>query len=181
MPAMYNSQHDNPAATAAEAFHRGSLVTFYRNGDPHFPGLKTSVSQRQFHSFDGLLTWLNEKVPTTSGVRYLYEISPNVREVTTIKEIQQGGEYVVCSNKRLTQVAYGGDANRGFFVGGSFKPSTAGTLYASTAHGVPDRHATSEPGSAMGYPPSTYRGYPPSTKADTIHSVSMRTTLRKMF
>ncbi|XP_064641894.1 echinoderm microtubule-associated protein-like 4 isoform X3 [Lineus longissimus] len=86
---------------------KGKLVSFFRNGDPHFKGLKTSISQKQFSTFETLLMWLNEKVPTTTGVRYLF-VHPEGYEVKDINEIEGGKSYVVSGVKKLnTSVVYG--------------------------------------------------------------------------
>src|SRR5688572_14926414 len=60
---------------------RGCLVTFYRNGDPHFKGLRTSVSRKLFATFDTLTAWLSEKLTLQTGaVRFVFAL-PEGRSV----------------------------------------------------------------------------------------------------
>ncbi|PAA79114.1 hypothetical protein BOX15_Mlig014274g2 [Macrostomum lignano] len=87
---------------------RGRLVTFYRNGDPHYKGLSASISQRAFVSMESLLVWLNEKIPTTAGVQHVFRL-PDGRLMRDVGEFQPGCQYVVSSVQKLIRnVDYGG-------------------------------------------------------------------------
>lgn len=109
---------------------RGKLVTFYRNGDPHFKGIPTSVSQKCFASFDTLLSWLNQKISLTKGARHVFAW-PEGREVTDVKGFVGGKSYVVSSDRKLrTDVQYG-DSKEGYWK--NRKPS-AGKFRKSEKH-----------------------------------------------
>lgn len=86
---------------------RGSLVTFYRNGDPHFKGLRTSVSRKLFATFDTLIAWLAEKLALQTGaVRYLFAL-PEGRRVSDLGQFASGRSYVASSTPRIEYVTYG--------------------------------------------------------------------------
>ncbi|PAA84988.1 hypothetical protein BOX15_Mlig005285g2 [Macrostomum lignano] len=86
----------------------GKLVTFYRNGDPHFRGLGVSINDRTFVSMATLTAWLNEKISTPSGVRHVFRL-PDGKQVTQLADFEAGGHYVVSSSPKLVRsVEYGG-------------------------------------------------------------------------
>lgn len=85
---------------------RGCLVTFYKNGDTHFKGLTTSVSQRQFRTFETLLRWLDEKISTTTGIRHIFEL-PHGYQIIDITQFKTGYSYVVSSTPYLRKLPYG--------------------------------------------------------------------------
>jgi microtubule-associated protein-like 1/2 len=86
--------------------HRGKRVTFYRNGDSHYKGLQTSISKKQFGNIESLIIWLNEKIPTTCGVRYIFSLGTG-QQIRDIDDIHVGGKYVVSSSRSVIQVNYG--------------------------------------------------------------------------
>lgn len=90
---------------------KGNLVRFYRNGDPNFKGLTTSVSQKQFATFETLLVWLNEKISTTAGVKYIFQI-PDGKEIRDIADFIAGRSYVVSSVRKIKHVDYGASKER---------------------------------------------------------------------
>lgn len=90
---------------------RGKLVTFYRNGDPHFRGLRTSVSKKMFATLGTLLAWLNEKISTEHGVKYIFSL-PDGSSMTDIAQFVGGQSYVVSSVRRIIHVPYGDTSER---------------------------------------------------------------------
>lgn len=95
------------SVTPAEA-RKGCLVTFYRNGDPYFKGLTTSVSQKDFPTMETLLTWINDKIRMADGVgvRYIYQL-PNCSRVQSTSAFIHGMSYVVSNRKGVKRVSYG--------------------------------------------------------------------------
>ena len=90
---------------------KAKLVTFYRNGDPHFNGLSASVSPKLFATFDSLLAWLDTKIPVNFGVRHIFTL-PDGREVLDISEFVSGRSYVVAGEHRVKNVVYGESGER---------------------------------------------------------------------
>lgn len=85
----------------------GKLVTFFRNGDSNYKGFTTSISFKKFATFETLLVWLNEKIPTTAGVRHVFAL-PEGYEVNDVGDFVNGHSYVVSGLKRLNMsVVYG--------------------------------------------------------------------------
>ena len=97
-----------------EKARRGRLVTFFRNGDPHYKGLVTSVTEKAFYSFDALLGWLNEKISTRDGVRYILKLDDG-SELNDVKHIEGGEYYVASSTKKIIPVEYG-DSKEQFWI-----------------------------------------------------------------
>ena len=92
------------------SIHRGQLVTFYRNGDPIYKGLQTGISRQLFPTFETLVIWLNEKIQTTCGVRYIFSLATG-KEVRELGEFRAGEKYVVSSSRSLLRVNYGKNTN----------------------------------------------------------------------
>ncbi|CAD5119118.1 DgyrCDS7761 [Dimorphilus gyrociliatus] len=85
---------------------RGHLVTFFRNGDCNYKGLRTAISSKHFGNVETLMVWLNDKIPTAAGVRYIFSL-PEAKLVRDITEFGNGGSYVVSSVRKLIDVDYG--------------------------------------------------------------------------
>lgn len=92
---------------------RGKLVTFYRNGDPHFRGLRTSVSRKMFATLGTLLAWLNDKISTEHGVKHIFSL-PDGSVMRSVSQFVGGRSYVVSSVRRIIHVPYG-DAKERFW------------------------------------------------------------------
>ena len=69
-------------------------------------GLKTSVSNKAFLTFETLLVWLNEKIPTTAGVKYIFTL-PEGNEIREVSQFVGGRSYVVSSVRKIIHVPYG--------------------------------------------------------------------------
>ena len=69
-------------------------------------GLKTSVSNKAFLTFETLLVWLNEKIPTTAGVKYIFTL-PEGNEIRDVSQFVGGRSYVVSSVRKIIHVPYG--------------------------------------------------------------------------
>lgn len=97
----------DPNPPGLQGTRRGCLVTFFCNGDPHFKGLRTSVSRKQFATFDTLTTWLSEKLAMQTGaVRYVFAL-PEGRPVFDLGQFVTGRSYVASSVPRIEHVTYG--------------------------------------------------------------------------
>jgi hypothetical protein len=76
-----------------------------------FQGLRTSVSHKAFLTFETLLVWLNEKIPTTAGVKYIFSL-PEGNELRDIGQFVGGRSYVVSSVRKIINVPYGENGER---------------------------------------------------------------------
>ncbi|CAE1225149.1 EML1_2 [Acanthosepion pharaonis] len=86
---------------------KGRLVTFYRNGDPFSSGLIVSISQKSFPTLDSLLAWLNTKIVTTNGVKFIFSY-PDGHEVKSVSDFRGGYLYVVSSTRTFNRnIKYG--------------------------------------------------------------------------
>ena len=54
---------------------KAKTITFFRNGDAQFPGYTTSVSTREFRSWETLLVFLSDKISLPYGVRLVRNLS----------------------------------------------------------------------------------------------------------
>lgn len=97
-----NEYPDNPGHNK-----RGKRVTFFRNGDKNFKGIKVSINKKTFPNFETVLMNLNDKIPTTAGVRYIFSW-PEGKEIKSITEFVGEKHYVVSSVRKLNKsVCYG--------------------------------------------------------------------------
>ena len=74
-------------------------------------GLQTSVSNKAFLTFETLLVWLNEKIPTTAGVKYIFTL-PEGNEIREVNQFVAGKSYVVSSVRKIMHVTYGESKER---------------------------------------------------------------------
>jgi len=64
------------------------------------------VSNKAFLTFETLLVWLNEKIATTAGVKYIFTL-PEGNEIRDVGQFVGGRSYVVSSVRRILHVPYG--------------------------------------------------------------------------
>jgi len=57
-------------------------------------------------TFETLLVWLNEKIPTTAGVKYIFTL-PEGNEIREVNQFVGGRSYVVSSVRKIIHVTYG--------------------------------------------------------------------------
>ncbi|XP_061198124.1 echinoderm microtubule-associated protein-like 1 isoform X2 [Saccostrea echinata] len=86
---------------------KGKRVTFFRNGDKDFKGVNVCINPKQFLNFEALLVYLNDRIETTSGVRYVFSL-PDGKEIKSVTTFQQGRSYIVSSVKKpVLDIPYG--------------------------------------------------------------------------
>ena len=82
-------------------------ITFYRNGDKYFGGLKLAVSTERYKEFDSLLAELSVKLDLPSGaVRFVFN-AEDCSLITDISQLQYGVSYVCCSSNTFRQLDEG--------------------------------------------------------------------------
>ena len=118
-------------------------MTFYRNGDIDFKGLTISITQREFLNFEALLIHLNDKIETTSGVRYVFAL-PGGKEITDVKDFVPGRCYVVSSTKKPNLEIKYGSTRETFWnnrkpSGGRFRKDEVGLLVKAN-DALPSKH-----------------------------------------
>ena len=121
----YEGENDNFRANYRDAAHKklgktsGALVRFFRNGDPEYNGLPVVVNNA-YRNFETLLVDLNGKIPTPTGVKYVFKW-PEGNEITSVKEFQNRCVYVVSSTRQLKRNVNYGESREKFWV--NKKPS----------------------------------------------------------
>ena len=82
-------------------------ISFYRNGDKFFRGLKLAVSAERYKEWDSLLAELSSKVDLPTGaVRFVF-CSETGKMIKDINELQYGMSYVCSSSNTFRDVEGG--------------------------------------------------------------------------
>ena len=81
------------------------VVTFVRNGDKFFKGIKMNVSQKNFRTWDLLLSELSRSIDLPAGVRHIYTPSGGHR-VTTLGQFEHKKTYVCGSTEPFRRISY---------------------------------------------------------------------------
>lgn len=82
------------------------VVTFVKNGDKYFEGVKINVSQRNFRSLDVLLSELSRCIELPAGVRNIYTPQGGHR-VTNLSQFEHKKTYVCASTEPFRRMDYG--------------------------------------------------------------------------
>lgn len=86
-------------------------VTFYRNGDKHFQGVKVIITRQRYRSFDTLVEDLSKAIALPYGVRHVF--SPGGSSIDEMGQLEDGRIYVCSSGDHLIKhVDYGGNKAR---------------------------------------------------------------------
>lgn len=102
-----NSELNDKAVVHRTTDRRGKRVSFFRNGDKDFKGVNVCINPKQFLNFEALLVYLNDRIETSSGVRYVFSL-PDGKEIKSVTAFQQGRSYLVSSVKKpALDVPYG--------------------------------------------------------------------------
>ena len=80
------------------------VVTFVKNGDRFFEGVKINVSQRNFRSFGILLSELSRCIELPAGVRNVY--TPEGDHVTNLTQFEHKHTYVCASTEPFRKMDY---------------------------------------------------------------------------
>ncbi|KAK7790246.1 hypothetical protein R5R35_001048 [Gryllus longicercus] len=88
------------------SYWRARKVTFYRNGDPFFPGVEFRFKPgRDISSIEAMLDKLSLRMDLPRGARYLFSMDGERR--LSLEELEDGGSYVVSSYKTFKVSARG--------------------------------------------------------------------------
>lgn len=81
---------------------RAKMVTFYKNGDALFSGMKVSLT---FQSMGALNDFLTARANIPNGARYIFTLDG--RRVIRLEQFEHDGAYVVSGNRNFESLPYG--------------------------------------------------------------------------
>lgn len=80
-------------------------ITFFKQGDPQFAGVRLAVHQRTFKTFSALMDELSQRMPLSFGVRSV-TTPRGLHGLSALDQLQDGGCYL-CSDKKIPKVPSG--------------------------------------------------------------------------
>ncbi|XP_036097219.1 retinitis pigmentosa 1-like 1 protein isoform X2 [Molossus molossus] len=80
-------------------------ITFLKQGDPRFSGVRLAVHQRTFKSFGTLMDELSQRVPLSFGVRSV-TTPRGLHGLSALEQLEDGGCYL-CSDRKLPKTSSG--------------------------------------------------------------------------
>lgn len=92
-------------STYRRELYQPKVVTFMKNGDRFFEGLKVNVSSRNFRHWEVLLSELSRSIGLPAGVRNIYT-PENGHKVTALEEFQHQRVYVCASTEPFKKIGY---------------------------------------------------------------------------
>jgi hypothetical protein len=91
---------DQSSRYANLSYWRAKRVTFYKNGDPFFPGIEFRFRPgRELSSMGALLDRLSTRMELPRGARYLFSLDGDRK--MRLEELEDGASYVVSSYKQF--------------------------------------------------------------------------------
>ncbi|XP_043799012.1 echinoderm microtubule-associated protein-like CG42247 [Apis laboriosa] len=105
------SRHEPaPARYNNLGYWRARRVTFYKNGDPYFPGIEFRFKPgRDIGSLEALLDRLSLRMDLPRGARHIFSMDGDRK--LTLDELEDGASYVVSSYKTFKPASYGKKSN----------------------------------------------------------------------
>ncbi|CAG9856591.1 unnamed protein product [Phyllotreta striolata] len=96
-----SNKHNRPSSTSKA--QKAKRIRFYHNGNKFFNGVVIPVAPERYRSFDSLTneltSILTKSVTLPNGVRNVY--SMDGKKVSSINDLEDGKEYVVCGKGEL--------------------------------------------------------------------------------
>ncbi|XP_066584127.1 echinoderm microtubule-associated protein-like CG42247 isoform X1 [Prorops nasuta] len=108
-------------------YWRARRVTFYKNGDPYFPGVEYRFKPgRDISSLESLLDRLSLRLDLPRGARHIFSMDGD-RKIS-LDELEDGASYVVSSYKTFKPASYGKKSNTWYTApaGGSMRAGGGG-------------------------------------------------------
>ncbi|XP_024886032.1 echinoderm microtubule-associated protein-like CG42247 isoform X1 [Temnothorax curvispinosus] len=129
-PSRPKSRHELQAARYNNlGYWRARRVTFYKNGDPYFPGVEFRFKPgRDIGSLEALLDRLSLRMDLPRGARHIFSMDGD-RKIH-LDELEDGASYVVSSYKTFKPASYGKKNNTWYTTpagGGGSRSGTTGT------------------------------------------------------
>ncbi|XP_043269813.1 echinoderm microtubule-associated protein-like CG42247 [Venturia canescens] len=108
------SRHEQLANTTTRynnlGYWRARRVTFYKNGDPYFPGVEFRFKPgRDIGSLEALLDRLSQRLDLPRGARHIFSMDGDRK--LNLDELEDGASYVVSSYKTFKPASYGKKSN----------------------------------------------------------------------
>ena len=98
-------RRDSIVSTYRNELYQPKIVTFMKNGDRFFQGVKVNVSSRNFRSWDVLLSELSRCIDLPAGVRHIYTPDAGHR-VTGLNRFEHQKTYVCASTEPFKRISY---------------------------------------------------------------------------
>ena len=92
-------------STYRNELYQPKIVTFMKNGDRFFEGVKVNVSSRNFRHWEVLLSELSRSIDLPAGVRNIYTPESGHR-VTSLEQFQHQRAYVCASTEPFKRIGY---------------------------------------------------------------------------
>lgn len=130
-PSRPKSRHELQAARYNNlGYWRARRVTFYKNGDPYFPGVEFRFKPgRDIGSLEALLDRLSLRMDLPRGARHIFSMDGD-RKIN-LDELEDGASYVVSSYKTFKPASYGKKNNTWYTSqagGGGSRSGTTGSV-----------------------------------------------------
>lgn len=93
-------------STYRSELYQPKIVTFMKNGDNFFEGIKVNVSSRNFRHWEVLLSELSRSIDLPAGVRNIYTPESGHR-VTNLDQFHHQRAYVCASTEPFKKITYG--------------------------------------------------------------------------
>ena len=118
-------RRESIVSTYRNEIYQPRIVTFMRNGDRFFDGIKVNVSSRNFKHWEVLLSELSRSMALPAGVRNIYSPETGHR-VTDLSQFQHQRTYVCASTEPFKRIGYGNTKTPTWHAGTKVKQT--GTL-----------------------------------------------------
>ena len=92
-------------STYRNELYQPKIVTFMKNGDRFFEGVKVNVSSKNFRHWEVLLAELSRSIDLPAGVRHIYTPETG-RRITTLEQLQHQRAYVCASTEPFKKIVY---------------------------------------------------------------------------
>ncbi|KAK7574062.1 hypothetical protein V9T40_011253 [Parthenolecanium corni] len=100
------------------SYWKARKVTFYKNGDPYFPGIEFRFRPgRDVVSIESLLDKLSLRMDLPRGARFIFNMEG--AQIMNLEDLEDGGSYVVSSFKSFKSTSYGKKAGGSWYASGS--------------------------------------------------------------
>jgi hypothetical protein len=114
-------------STYRSELYQPKMVTFMKNGDKFFEGVKVNVSSKNFRHWEVLLSELSRCIDLPSGVRHIYTPESGHR-VTSLDQFQHQRSYVCASTEPFKRITYANAKTPTWHAGTRVRHATTGTL-----------------------------------------------------
>ena len=114
-------------STCRSELYQPKMVTFMKNGDRFFEGVKVNVSSKNFRHWEVLLSELSRCIDLPAGVRHVYT-PENGHRVTSLDQFQHQRSYVCASTEPFKRITYANAKTPTWHAGTRVKHGTTGTL-----------------------------------------------------